>query len=160
MKKYFVMLAVVLLSGCGVNPVNTYAGTNRPLAEQGVIKWSDYYKGLYSSVANSNTPGRGRTMARANVMIMAAISYEAGSITRDQFEYLRRDVQAGEASDSEQAAARRNAALTESLRSWSESRQRDAAADPGYQIVRPKSTTTDTTCRSGLGQVNCTSVTN
>lgn len=123
------------------------------------MKWSDYYKGLYASASQSSIPNRGRVMARANVLIMASTSYEQGAITEDQFQFLRREAQAAQATDDEAVEQRRNAALAAYLKNWSEQSSRQAA-ESGYQIVQPaKTTTTDTNCQRLGSQVNCTSTT-
>ena len=124
------------------------------------MKWSDYYKGAYDQTMKSNVPNKGRVMGRFNVLIQAAQSYEANAITKDQFDYLRREAQAANAVDNEDEDRRRRLAMLDALKAMNDANAR-SNANGGYQIVPPaKTTTTTTNCRSNLGQVNCKSTTN
>lgn len=148
-----------MLVGCATtNVVNEYAIKNKPLAEQGLMKWSDYYKGAYDQTMNSNVTNKGRTMGRLNVLIQAAQSYEANAITKDQFDHLRREAQAANTIDNEDEERRRRLAMLEALKEMSAANARNNATS-GYQIV-PPAKTTRTNCNSLGGQFNCTSTTN
>lgn len=130
------LLAVLLIGCAATNPANEYAIKNKPLAEQGQIKWSTYYTGLYNASMRSNDAGRANVMRRANSMIQIAMQYENGEIDRNQFEYHRRNAQAGEVADLELIEARKRAAIGEAIQAMSESNNR-ANLLPEYQIVPP-----------------------
>lgn len=98
MKRLFLLLAF-LLAGCGaveqrqaVRHAETYIADKKPMAERGELAWSEYYKGLYNFLMWANAPGD--TLGRVNEMTRVAQDYEAGKITKDEFDYRRRAVQA------------------------------------------------------------------
>lgn len=122
------------------------------------MKWSDYYKGAYDKTMNSNVPNKGRVMGRFNVLIQAAQSYEANAITKDQFDYLRREAQAANAVDNEDEDRRRRVAMLDALKAMNDANARNNA-NSGYQLVPPAKTTT-TNCHTSGSQLNCTSTTN
>lgn len=94
-----VLLAVALV-GCATNQaqqaikqMQEYTMTNRPKAELGVIKWSDYYtemvervKALPDSVADKNMQLSGYFYG-----IEMAKRYEAGEISKEEFYKWRSD---------------------------------------------------------------------
>lgn len=150
-----------MLVGCTTtNAVNEYVIKNKPLVEQGLMKWSDYYKGAFDQTMNSNVVNKGRTMGRLNVLIQAAQSYEANAISKDQFDYLRREAQAENTTDNEEEERRRNRAMLDALKALNDANVR-SNTNSGYQIAPPaKTATTTTNCQSNSGQLNCTSTTN
>lgn len=148
----------VALAACA-SPAEHYAEANQPLAEQGKLKWSEYYLGLYNSAAQSRTPTRARLMERANTMIEVAQSYENGKITSEQFQHLRRQVQAAQTADDDMEAQRRKAAALAVLQEMNKTTAQNAS-ESAYTFVKPTPVTTTTTnCNSFSGQVNCTSTT-
>ena len=160
MKKITHFIGVVILTvltGCatGPGPSAQYAAANLQLAEQGKMKWSDYYTGLYNSALQSNQRNKAQIMGRASVMIDAAKTYERGGISDDQFQSLRRQVQTAQVADEEAANARTRAALAAAAKSMGDSMQRNSEST--YKIVQPTTTTTNTTCNSFGGQLKCTS---
>lgn len=104
-----------LLTGCA-GPSMRYAEQNKPLAERGKMKWSDYYKGLYDTSARAGESGQ--MLMRINTMILAAQSYEGGTLSKDQFEYFRRQAQAGQVVDDEIADQRRRAAFAAAAKNF------------------------------------------
>jgi hypothetical protein len=99
MKLLASLFLVASLAGCAyaehqqaVRHVHSYVADKRPMAERGDIKWSDYYKGLYNFLSAANAPGA--TLGQANEMIRVAGNYEAGRISKEDFEYARRDADA------------------------------------------------------------------
>jgi hypothetical protein len=119
MRKFATLAISVILStffaGCAA-PSMRYAQQNKSRAEQGEIKWSDYYKGLYDVAARANESGQ--MLTRINAMIDAAQSYEMGNISKDQFEYLRRQAQAGQAVEDEAVSQQRQAAFAAMAKSF------------------------------------------
>lgn len=104
MKIRIAVILVCLLAGCAstrLAEIQAYAATNRPLAEAGTIKWSDYYLGLHRVGVASGMPAN--TQMRLNNMIRDAQQFEAGQITRDEFDYRRRAATAAETVDNERA---------------------------------------------------------
>lgn len=97
MKKIAICVAVAALVGCatpinpGVAAYQGYIAENRPLAERGLLKWSAYYEGLYSKSLAAGAPDY--MLNGANEMIDFAHQYEAGTITREQFQHYRRSMQ-------------------------------------------------------------------
>lgn len=110
------MALTLLLAACATSQIKNYAAANKPLAEQGSIKWSTYYSGLYDEVAHSNDRNKGAMMNRVNQMIMNSQAFEAGMITKDQFQYLQRAAQAGQATDDEQDFRRRMTAAAAAMK--------------------------------------------
>ena len=92
------MIAVLALAGCAVaerHDFAQYIANNKPLAEAGTIKWSDYYKGAYEKLsAMGSKPGVGQSMLVVNSMIDAALSYESGKISKEQFDSIQREAKA------------------------------------------------------------------
>lgn len=91
-----VLVMALLLTGCaGIRQdtaVRNYIDTTRPLAVNGSLKWSEYYERLYNLGAIHNMPGD--SLARVNEAIRNAQQYEAGAITRDEFDYRMRALDA------------------------------------------------------------------
>lgn len=122
------------------------------------MKWSDYYKGLYNAAQYSNQRDKAQIMGRANTMIDVALAYERREISEDQFQHFRRQAQTAQAADDEAANARTRAALAAAAKSMSESMAQ--STESAYKILQPApTTTTNTTCNSLGGQLNCTSTT-
>ena len=99
MRKILAVL-MVLLTACASQPSGAvlaykqYIDQNKPLAKSGAIKWSDYFLGVYQRAAAAGAPGR--ALSNMNDMIAQAKRYEAGEITKDQFDHLGREMQANE----------------------------------------------------------------
>jgi hypothetical protein len=115
MVRTLTLVAALLLAGCAspqVASLRDYAATNKPLAERGSIKWSQYYSGLYGRAAAAGIPGE--SLARINDAIRNSQQYEAGTITREEFGYRQRAILADETSaDQRRAAAQRAAAAAQ-----------------------------------------------
>ena len=98
MKKTIIALGLMVLSGCATfdepriqqSANQTYVINNKPLAERGEIKWSDYYKGLYDTVNTEPRPTKGEFLLIVNDLIDSALSYENNKITKDEFASIRR----------------------------------------------------------------------
>ena len=145
-----------MLAGCAAAPSVRYAELNKPLAEQGKLKWSDYYRGLYDAALNSTQRDKALVMERASIMIDAALAYERNEIREDQFQSLRRQAQIAQAADEAAQSARTRAALAAAMKSMGDSMKNNA--ESGYKIVPPAPIgTTNTTCNSFGNQLNCTS---
>ena len=96
MKKHLVPALVVALalSGCAssqMNDLNAWAATALPQAKAGDIKWSDYYKTLFDKLsAIPSHPDKGIYMQMSSAMIKVSQDYEAGQLTKDQFDEAQR----------------------------------------------------------------------
>lgn len=94
MKIAFVLLAALCVAGCASRPTDElthFIKDTKPLAIAGIVRWSDYYKGVYDRLEPMATsPGVGQQMQSMALLIDAAQSYEAGRTTQDQFENVQR----------------------------------------------------------------------
>src|SRR5450830_375595 len=105
MKLVFICFLVLFFVGCAQiqqHEASSYVSTNKPLAESGSMKWSDYYKGLYEKVAQIKVNGTGQQLMLINNMISISLDYEAGKITKEQFDAATRDARAKESMLTEQ----------------------------------------------------------
>lgn len=97
--KMIIVLLAVLLVGC-VNPaVNEFAdwtAAERPRAERGEIKWSDYYRDGYARLEKLPTGTRGKAdgMLFSATLITVALQYERGQIDKELFEQIQRTAKA------------------------------------------------------------------
>jgi hypothetical protein len=111
--KRIAILVLLLIGSCASKPppqvtaLQQYISENKPLAENGTIRWSQLYEGAYDRAAAAGAPGD--SLARINDMIRYAQQYEAGSISRMEFEYYRRATGAEEASAEQQRAEKEQA---------------------------------------------------
>lgn len=90
------LLLALLISGCAtlntnVSPSESYATNNLPLAREGKIKWSEYYLGLYNKLQTESYLNTGNQLVICNELIDTSKEFEAGKLTKDQFESKRRD---------------------------------------------------------------------
>lgn len=93
--------AALLLAGCATTArqpspeyleLQRYVAATKPLAQNGTIKWSDYYEGLYSRQAAVGAPGE--ALAGINEALRAAQKYESGAISKEDFQYQQRAIRA------------------------------------------------------------------
>lgn len=140
MKLTVLALSLFLLAGCATSNPNlaayqAYIATNRPHAEHGDIKWSEYYEGLYrTGTAAGMAPF---AQYRLNDMIRYAQQYEAGTLTKEEFDYQRRAANAANNADSQAAREReqdRSAAIAATLLAASATMQQAPAP---YQVIQP-----------------------
>lgn len=99
MKRILLVVAVLLLGACthpAVREFNAWSAAEKPRAERGEIKWSDYYKEGYDKISKSpdSIPSKGTAMDITNFMITAALAYESGKIDKDTFDGMRRNMEA------------------------------------------------------------------
>jgi hypothetical protein len=90
------LILALLLSGCATNlqkpsAFQIYAESNFTRAESGEMKWSDYYLGAYEKLRLESSKNTGNQLIIFNELIDTAKAYEAGAITKDQFESKRRE---------------------------------------------------------------------
>lgn len=137
---FIVISSAFLLTACAQAPhtrpevleLQRFAASAKPMAENGSMKWSAYYEGLYNREIAASSSGELLTMA--NDAWRAAQQYEAGSISKADFEYQQRAIRARATSISaaeeqaEQARRAQQAAAILSLR---------ANLPAPYQIVPP-----------------------
>lgn len=160
-KAVLTTILIFSIAGCATpeNPrtanYRNYIEKNRPLVEQGKLKWSDYYMGLYSAAIDSRAPSY--VLSQINSLIAHAQNYEAGKTSSEQFAYQRREAQAMTAAQEEAQ-----------LRAQSAAQNVNAAATTaiGLQLLQmgsPQPVTTQsptmTNCRSvsqGFGVVQTT----
>jgi len=92
--KIVVFILFVLLTACATQNVQAYRTANKPLAQSGQMKWSDYYLGLYSEADKTNAPGKGDYLSIVNSLISASKKYENGEISKSEFEDYQREANA------------------------------------------------------------------
>jgi hypothetical protein len=90
----------LLMVGCAVNPaqqlmtkINEHVAINRPKAELGVIKWSDYYSEMLELVRAlpNNVSQKNLEMTQYSYGIEMAKKYESGEISKEEFYKWRAD---------------------------------------------------------------------
>lgn len=92
------ILAVIGLVGCAspTNPAHTafqaYVDQQRPRAQAGEVKWSEYYGGLYELAERAGAPGA--VLGDINKFAGLAIQYESGSLTKDEHTLRERELKA------------------------------------------------------------------
>lgn len=160
MKRIIVLLAVLLV-GC-VNPqvkeLRDWTAAEKPRAERGEIKWSEYYKAAYSRLEMTNLPDKGQGMEWLNLLIQAAQLYESGGFTKNEFENFQRTMKAAaqKSADEQSAAARRafGQALGKGLQDFGNTAYRPVQVPtnpvPVYQPPR------QTQCQTIGNQMTCT----
>jgi hypothetical protein len=114
-KSFSVAVLTTIIAGCASpnrvaqsNPqmaeLQFYVASNKPRAENGEMKWSDYYSGLYERHVAAHTPTE--LIQVVNKMLWNAQRYEAGAISKDEFDFRQRDLRLeGNAVMQRQAAA-------------------------------------------------------
>jgi hypothetical protein len=136
------VVSLSILMGCATQPsqrpeyveLQNYISTNKPLAENGTMKWSEYYKGAYHLGRIANLPSD--TLRRLNESIRDAELYESGRMTLSEFEYRRRAAQASQQAASEQRAEQERIRTRDAILAAAASFNA-AQAQPTYQIVQP-----------------------
>lgn len=114
MKMIVLVISVLMLGGCtppAVREFNAWAETEKPRAKRGEIPWSQFYTEAYSRLEKAPSfSDKADAMALFSNAIQAAQLYEAGTITKDQFETFQRDMTIeAERRDQANAAASRRA---------------------------------------------------
>jgi len=117
-RKYFIAALGLLVAGCANQlqqsqsdqkavELRSYIETNKPLAENGAVKWSVYYSGLYQRhLAIGTSP---QIIQVINQMQWDAQQYENASITKEEFEFRQRDKRARITAIAQQIAAQQQA---------------------------------------------------
>lgn len=145
------------LAACANAQLKNYAAVNKPLAENGQIKWSIYYSGLYDEVLNSSVPNRGSALERIAVMIQVSQAFESGNISKEQFDHMTRLTQAAQATDDDAQRDRSRVAMAAALQGISQSyQQSSAAAMQRANSYAAPATTVRTNCVATGNQVDCT----
>lgn len=165
--KSLAIILLLLLAGC-VNPavkeIQDWSATNKPLVESGQMKWSDYYKEIYSRFEKlPNTAGKADGMQWANLLIQAAQLYESGAMSKDQFENFRRTVQVQQeqAAQAQRAAAARafGQAMGQGLQDYGNARYGPEATRAQQIPIQPVPTyqpPRQTDCTTYGNRTNCT----
>lgn len=98
-KKITILFLCGIIAGCAAprNPqadaYRSYIAVNKPLAEQGAMKWSDYYSQAYQHALPLQSPLKPVALEQFSKLIGHAKDYEAGKISKEQFEFYRREAQ-------------------------------------------------------------------
>jgi len=101
------LLLAIGLVGCATNPsqqailqVQEYVMVNRPKAELGVMKWTDYYTGVIEQLKSMPNTVMDKNMQLSGYYygLEMAKKYEAGEISKDEF-YKWRSESNSKASD-------------------------------------------------------------
>jgi hypothetical protein len=124
MKTIYALIVAALVAGCatsapmvppGQQELLSYVQANRAKAEAGQLPWSVYYKGVYQRLSAANAPGD--MLGRANQLILDAERYEAGNMTKAEFEYRQR-----------QANSEQRTSVQAAQQAAAEQQRRDSAA--------------------------------
>ena len=128
MRITILIIAALLLAGCAhqaVNEFKTYSESQKPKAESGEMLWSDYYKTLYSIAAKANgVANQADAMSIMNTMIDASLYYEAGTITKQDFDSIQRAAEVDLANSRQYHESKARAAWGEALRRYGETAYR------------------------------------
>lgn len=100
MRSLIALVLLLSLSGCAElqqqqatkqqqTQLQNYVTINKPLAKEGKMKWSDYYMGMYEIFQASNFIDRGFMMQTLAECIDVAKKYEAGTISKDEFDSFK-----------------------------------------------------------------------
>ena len=130
---------VVQQTNPNVASFERYINVNKPLAEQGTLKWSDYYAELYARAVAVPTP-RYHYVRIANLKDVA-LMYEAGKISRDEFMQARRETTADIQADAAAEQANKQQANIEQYARVSAAMQAmQASAPKPYMLPMPTQT--------------------
>lgn len=156
-------LSVALLAGCATAPQQnpevtaffSWVNVTQPRAMAGEIKFSDFYTQAYDRVAATRVPDKAMMMKAYADLIPIARRYEAGQISRAEFDDARRAAQTSVAQQSQAAQTQmeqaRAATALEALRSIPPVQPPQIT----YTPVMPSPVTHCTTTR-GLGSLETT----
>lgn len=103
------LVMAIVLGACAApsNPAydafQSYISTNKPRAEYGYMKWSEYYGGLHFHASAAGAPGY--VLANYNEAIKISHDLEAGRIDKNEHGYRLRALQADGRSKQEAASA-------------------------------------------------------
>jgi methionyl-tRNA formyltransferase len=102
MRLLIALVLVLTLGGCAhleAQKVSNWARQNKPLAESGQMKWSDYYTQLFDHIkaVPDNINGKGFYLQASATMIDAAKAFEEGRASKDEFDSFQRQMIAKEA---------------------------------------------------------------
>lgn len=110
---FAVLTLCISLLGCAsprpsseVIAFREYIAQHKPRAEQGLMKWSDYYQGVYSAMLAIKPMPPAFHLNQVNTLLARALDLEAGRITAEQFAQVRRDHQVAVAAQAEEEARR------------------------------------------------------
>lgn len=136
-----VVALVLFLSGC-VHPqvaqLRDWAGPAKEQAKAGQMKWSDYYKGLYSRVAElPEMQGKAFYLRASNLLIDSALAMEEGKISKEQFESFQREMTAAESEYAEKVRIQNAAAWAQAAATYNQFLQTQAMQVQAWQANRP-----------------------
>lgn len=113
--KHLLVAICLLLTSCvqmEIQKVKEWNATAKAEAKAGNMKWSEYYLQLYDKInaIQGNAIGKGWYLGATNALIDASKAYEAGKVSKDEFESFQRDITAKEAEYNEAVRARQSQA--------------------------------------------------
>jgi len=128
MNKISVLILIAMLAGCAdmeqkknyarnSEIISLYIDANKPKADAGEIKWSQYYKGVYDAFSKTTFPDKGYHMKVATDYYEKALQLESGAITQEEYDLFKMQKSAIITMEQEQKSAdqererRRNAAI-------------------------------------------------
>ena len=117
MKKMVAMALVLALSGCANQAKNDFVqwrDATQSAAKRGEVKWSDFYIEAFTRLGQiSNQPGVMSARRGFAELIPISQKYEAGQITREEFDNARRmaSVTSDERANQEYAEVQRQQAI-------------------------------------------------
>lgn len=149
-------LTVVLLVACAnpqqqaqINDFNQWNSTNKWLAESGQIPWSRYYTELWERLNRMPPePTKPHVMAITAELIPVARRYEAGQMTKEQFDDARR-LATSRLRQTQQSVYQQQQMINDA--------QADRLTRMGQELLRPANpSTTCITNRIGPGALSTT----
>lgn len=141
MKTIRIALLALFLSACihpQVAQLREWANPAKEQAKAGNMKWSDYYKDLYSRVsALPEMQGKAFYLRGSNILIDAALAMESEKISRDQFDSFQREMIAAESEFVEKTKAQNAAAWAQAAAVYNNFLQTQAMQAQAWQAARP-----------------------
>lgn len=157
--KIVLIAAILFLSGCvnlqtqsQMKEIYTWGIEHKAMAEKGDMKWSDYYQGMYDRIDQANGAGdKGFYLDITSQGIDASKSYEAGKISKDEFESYRRKEHAIIVQHDEDLRSRRAAQAAQAYSTYLQNQallnQQWRARQPVYCNSNTFGNSTNVTCR-------------
>lgn len=141
MLRGIVVALVLVLAGCvhpQITQLRDWAEPAKEQAKAGQIKWSDYYKGLYSRVAElPEMQGKAFYLRASNLLIDSALAMEEGKISVEKFESFQREMIAAESEYAERARIRNAAAWAQAAATYNQFLQAQALQVQAWKAHRP-----------------------
>lgn len=127
--KIIILICLTACANSSVSEFNAWKATELPRAEKGEIKWSDFYKEGFARIekAPNHISNKASSMERHNLMIQAALLFEQGVLSKEQFDYMRRAEAAEIAAEEQAHNIATSKALGQALKNYGDARYAPSA---------------------------------